>query len=61
MKTFIVTIDQCLPLESNQGTIKIYYMTVYYTGVSISTGDQQNAPATLLRVVGYFFLQKRSN
>ena len=30
-------------------------------GVSISTYDQRNASATLLRAVGYFFPQKRSN
>ena len=30
-------------------------------GVSVSTDSRRDAPATLLRVVGYFFLEKRSN
>ena len=30
-------------------------------GVSVSTDSRRDAPATLLRVAGYFFLEKRSN
>ena len=30
-------------------------------GVSVSTNSKRDAPATLLRVVGYFFLERRSN
>ena len=34
---------------------------IYCTGVSISTDGRRNALATLLREVGYFSLQRRSN
>ena len=45
--------------------IKFYNIIIiiiinYYSGVSISTDDQRNVSATLLVVVGYFFLERRS-